>query len=96
MAEARAQVLELLRASAEEIIFTDRGTESDNMAIKGIAYSWREKENHIITTQVERQAILHKNLLIYFRPWEFLQKLRRVLFVLGWAGIIQRPRLIMF
>lgn len=57
--EARAKVAELLHASAEEIIFTGCGTESDNMAIKGVAYSWREKGNHIITTQVEHHAVLH-------------------------------------
>lgn len=57
--EARAKVAELLHASPEEIIFTGCGTESDNMAIKGIAHSWREKGNHIITTQVEHHAVLH-------------------------------------
>lgn len=59
VAEAREKVAELLHASPEEIIFTGCGTESDNMAIKGIAYSWREKGNHIITTQVEHHAVLH-------------------------------------
>ncbi|MGQ9693942.1 MAG: cysteine desulfurase NifS [Thermodesulfobacteriota bacterium] len=57
--EARAKVAELLHATPEEIIFTGCGTESDNMAIKGIAHSWREKGNHIITTQVEHHAVLH-------------------------------------
>ncbi len=57
--EARQKVAELLHAAPEEIIFTGGGTESDNMAIKGVAYSWREKGNHIITTQVEHHAVLH-------------------------------------
>jgi len=57
--EAREKVAELLHASPAEIIFTGCGTESDNMAIKGVAYSWREKGNHIITTQVEHHAVLH-------------------------------------
>ncbi|MGC8810971.1 MAG: cysteine desulfurase NifS [bacterium] len=57
--EAREKVAELLHASPTEIIFTGCGTESDNMAIKGVAYSWRAKGNHIITTQVEHHAVLH-------------------------------------
>jgi cysteine desulfurase len=57
--EAREKVAELLHASPAEIIFTGCGTESDNMAIKGVAYTWREKGNHIITTQVEHHAVLH-------------------------------------
>ncbi len=57
--EARQKVAELLHAAPEEIIFTGGGTESDNMAIKGVVYRWREKGNHIITTQVEHHAVLH-------------------------------------
>lgn len=57
--EARQKVADLLHASPEEIIFTGCGTESDNMAIKGVAFALREKGNHIITTQVEHHAVLH-------------------------------------
>ena len=57
--EAREKVAALLQASPEEIIFTGCGTESDNMAIKGVAFALREKGRHIITTRVEHHAVLH-------------------------------------
>ena len=55
---ARQQVADLLNASPKEIIFTSGGTESDNLAIKGIAYAHKEKGNHIITSKIEHPAIL--------------------------------------
>ena len=57
--EAREKVAALLHASPEEIIFTGCGTESDNMAIKGVAFALRERGRHIITTRVEHHAVLH-------------------------------------
>jgi len=59
MDEARENVAALLNATPNEIIFTGCGTESDNMAIKGVAFAAREKGRHIITTQVEHHAVLH-------------------------------------
>ena len=56
--KARHQVAELLGCSAEEIIFTSGATESDNLALRGIAYACREKGNHIITSTAEHHAIL--------------------------------------
>ena len=56
--KARHQVSELLGCSTEEIIFTSGATESDNLAIKGIAHACREKGNHIITSTAEHHAIL--------------------------------------
>jgi len=56
---ARTQVAQLIHASPEEIIFTSGATESDNFAIKGVAYAYRDKGNHIVTTQAEHKAVLN-------------------------------------
>ena len=56
---ARKRVAELINCKPNEIYFTGCGTESDNTAIKGIAYANREKGNHIITTKIEHPAILN-------------------------------------
>jgi cysteine desulfurase len=56
---ARAQVAKALGAEPDEIYFTSGGSESDNWAIKGIAYANRKKGNHIITTKIEHHAVLH-------------------------------------
>lgn len=57
--EARKSVADLLGAETNEIFFTSGGTESDNMALKGVAFANRKKGNHIITTAIEHHAILH-------------------------------------
>lgn len=58
--EAREKVAGLLdAASAEEIIFTSGGTESDNFAIKGVAHALKAKGNHIITSSIEHHAVLN-------------------------------------
>ncbi len=56
---AREKVAQLLNADPKEIIFTSGGTESDNTAIKGVAYSLRDKGKHIITTSIEHNAVLN-------------------------------------
>ena len=57
--KAREQLAKALGAKPEEIYFTSGGTESDNWAIKGTAFSRRKKGKHIITTTIEHHAILH-------------------------------------
>jgi cysteine desulfurase len=55
---ARAQVARLVNADPKEIVFTSGATESDNLAIKGVAEMYREKGDHIITSVVEHKAVL--------------------------------------
>jgi len=56
--EARAQVARLLGCRPEEVVFTGGGSEADNLAIKGVAEAYRERGNHLITSQVEHPAVL--------------------------------------
>ena len=56
---ARNQVAAAINAFPDEIFFTAGGTESDNMAIKGVAHKYAKKGKHIITTAIEHHAVLH-------------------------------------
>ncbi|MFP4199590.1 MAG: cysteine desulfurase family protein [Halanaerobium sp.] len=64
--EARNRVAALLNCSAEEIVFTSGGSESNNMAIKGTAYTYSKKGRHIITSAIEHPAVQE--------PCSFLEK----------------------
>ena len=55
--DARKTVAGILGASPEEIIFTSCGTESDNLAIRGVAFANQKKGNHIITSPIEHHAV---------------------------------------
>ena len=56
--EARETVAQILNCEPNEIYFTSGGSESDNTAIRGIAYSYIKKGNHIITSKIEHPAVL--------------------------------------
>ena len=56
--EARANVASLVNCDHREIIWTSGATESDNLAIKGVARFYRKKGNHIITSKIEHKAVL--------------------------------------
>ncbi len=64
---ARAQVAGLLGCHADEIVFTSGGSESNNTAIKGVAFTLRQRGYHIITTDIEHSAVIS--------PCKFLERL---------------------
>ncbi len=56
---SREQVAALLGCAPDEVVFTSGGSESDNQAIKGIAFAQRARGNHLITSQIEHPAVLN-------------------------------------
>jgi cysteine desulfurase len=61
LSEARRTVADIMGVRSQEIVFTSCGSESDNLAIRGVAWLQRErgKGNHIITTPIEHHAVGH-------------------------------------
>ena len=55
---ARAEVAELIGCRPIEVVFTSGATESDNLALKGVAYAYRDKGTHLVTSAVEHHAVL--------------------------------------
>jgi cysteine desulfurase len=55
---ARSQVAELINADPREIVWTSGATESDNLAIKGVAHFYHKKGKHIVTSKIEHKAVL--------------------------------------
>ncbi|MCG3148706.1 MAG: Cysteine desulfurase IscS [Verrucomicrobiae bacterium] len=64
---ARAQVAGLIGSHADEIVFTSGGSESNNTAIKGVAFTLRQQGYHVITTTIEHSAVIS--------PCQFLERL---------------------
>lgn len=56
--DSREKIAKVLNCEPNEIYFTSGGSESDNTAIRGIAYSYKNKGNHIITSKIEHPAVL--------------------------------------
>ncbi|HTT70314.1 MAG TPA: IscS subfamily cysteine desulfurase [Anaeromyxobacteraceae bacterium] len=58
VAKAREEVARLIGASPQEIVFTSGATESDNLAVKGVAHFYRERGRHLVTSKTEHKAVL--------------------------------------
>jgi len=67
---ARRQVADLIHAHPDEIIFTSGGTESNNMAIRGIAFANQEKGKHIISSMIEHPAVTEVCKYLETLGWE--------------------------
>ena len=66
MNKAREKIANLIKADAEEIVFTSGGSEANNLAIKGVFYNSNHPHQHIITSKIEHHAVLE--------PCHFLEK----------------------
>lgn len=67
--KARGKVASLVCARPDEIIFTSSGTESNNLAIKGLAMAQQSKGNHIVVSSIEHFSVLHSALTL--EKWGF-------------------------
>jgi len=68
--EARARVMELINAEEREVVFCTSGTESVNMALKGVAFARREEGRHIVTSDIEHNAVLRTMRRLRLMDWK--------------------------
>lgn len=68
--KARAQVASLVGADPKEIIFTSGATESNNLAIKGVANFYKDKKRHIVTSVTEHKCVLDSCRYLQQRGWD--------------------------
>ena len=68
--KARIEIAKLINSDPEEIIFTSGATESNNLAIKGVANFYGDKKNHIITCVTEHKCVLESCRLLSERGFE--------------------------
>ncbi|NMA18683.1 MAG: cysteine desulfurase NifS [Clostridiaceae bacterium] len=68
--DARSKIASLLDVRSDEIFFTSCGTESDNWALKGMAFANASKGRHIITSKIEHHAVLHSAEALEKRGYE--------------------------
>jgi len=67
---ARKNVAKLINASPDEIFFTSGGTEANNTVLKGVAFSLKDKGNHIITSQIEHPSVLNTCKFLQFQGYK--------------------------
>ena len=79
--EAREKIAKAINSEPNEIYFTSGGSEADNTIIRGIAYQYKSKGNHIITSQIEHPAVL-----------ETCKQLEREGFEVSYIGVDEKGR----
>lgn len=67
---ARAEVAKLIGCLPQEVVFTSGGTESNNMAIKGVAHSLSHKGRHVVTTEIEHPAVTNPCLFLMYQGYD--------------------------
>ncbi len=70
VADARAEVADLLGCGPDEIVFTGSGSEADNLALKGVAWSHRDRGRHLVVSAVEHPAVAEPARFLQREGWE--------------------------
>ena len=80
--EARERIAKAIHAEPNEIYFTSGGSEADNTIIRGVAYQYKNKGNHIITSKIEHPAVL-----------ETCKQLEKEGFEVSYIGVDEKGRI---